>query len=111
MADRLRAKDDAHLVDVTIGDMATTQVDGAFRLVYLVYNTSCNRTRLEFDHRTPWAQTHHTRIHDLQGPCHFHHRQKTVHACELVDGTGKRPVVPPHDPRHPNHTTNNKAPP
>jgi SAM-dependent methyltransferase len=38
MAKRLRAKDGSHVVNVTIGDMATTRVDGAFRLVYLVYN-------------------------------------------------------------------------
>ena len=44
MAARLRAKDDAQLVDVTIGDMATTQVDGTFRLVYLVFNTIGNLT-------------------------------------------------------------------
>jgi len=39
MAARLRAKDDAQRVKVTIGDMATTRVDGSFRLVYLVFNT------------------------------------------------------------------------
>jgi SAM-dependent methyltransferase len=44
MADRLRAKDDRQLVEVTIGDMATTRVDGAFRLVYLVFNTIGNLT-------------------------------------------------------------------
>jgi len=44
MAERLRAKDDAHLVDVTLGDMATTVVDGSFRLVYLVFNTIGNLT-------------------------------------------------------------------
>ena len=44
MAAQLRAKDDAHLVDVTIGDMATTRVDGTFRLVYLVFNTIGNLT-------------------------------------------------------------------
>ncbi len=42
MADRLRSKDEAQRVKVTIGDMATTQVDGNFRLVYLVYNTIGN---------------------------------------------------------------------
>ena len=42
MAERLRAKDDAHLVDVTIGDMTTTRVEGSFRLVYLVFNTIGN---------------------------------------------------------------------
>jgi SAM-dependent methyltransferase len=38
MAARLRAKDEAQLIKVTIGDMATTRVDGSFRLVYLVFN-------------------------------------------------------------------------
>jgi SAM-dependent methyltransferase len=38
MADRLRAKDQADRIKVTIGDMATTRVEGSFRLVYLVYN-------------------------------------------------------------------------
>jgi SAM-dependent methyltransferase len=42
MADRLRAKDGGDRVDVTIGDMATTRVDGSFRLVYLVFNTIGN---------------------------------------------------------------------
>jgi len=42
MADRLRAKDEARAIDVTIGDMTTTTVDGSFRLVYLVYNTIGN---------------------------------------------------------------------
>ncbi len=44
MAERLRAKDDAQRVKVTIGDMATTRVDGCFRLVYLVFNTIGNLT-------------------------------------------------------------------
>ncbi len=39
MAARLRAKDDARRISVTIGDMAKTRVDGIFRLVYLVFNT------------------------------------------------------------------------
>jgi len=44
MANRLRAKDDAQHINVTIGDMATTRVDGSFRLVYLVFNTIGNLT-------------------------------------------------------------------
>lgn len=44
MAAQLRAKDGAQRIKVTIGDMATTQVDGRFRLVYLVYNTIGNLT-------------------------------------------------------------------
>lgn len=42
MAARLRAKPGADAVPVTIGDMATTRVDGAFALVYLVFNTLSN---------------------------------------------------------------------
>lgn len=42
MADRLRAKDMARRVTVTIGDMATARVEGSFRLVYLVYNSIGN---------------------------------------------------------------------
>jgi SAM-dependent methyltransferase len=44
MAGQLRAKDDAQLISVTIGDMATTRVDGSFRLVYLVFNAIGNLT-------------------------------------------------------------------
>jgi SAM-dependent methyltransferase len=40
MAARVRAPN----VDVTIGDMATTRVDGSFTLVYLVCNTIMNLT-------------------------------------------------------------------
>jgi len=38
MVERLRAKDGAHRIEVTVGDMATTRVAGRFRLVYLVFN-------------------------------------------------------------------------
>jgi SAM-dependent methyltransferase len=44
MVDQLTAKPGAAAIVVTIGDMATTVVDGAgvYRLVYLVYNTITN---------------------------------------------------------------------
>ncbi|HEX6869240.1 MAG TPA: class I SAM-dependent methyltransferase [Candidatus Limnocylindrales bacterium] len=46
MVDRLRAKPGGATIPVTIGDIATTQVDGAgsFTLVYLVFNTIMNLT-------------------------------------------------------------------
>jgi SAM-dependent methyltransferase len=44
MVARLRAKPGADAIDVTIGDFATTKVDGSFRLAYLVYNTIQNLT-------------------------------------------------------------------
>jgi SAM-dependent methyltransferase len=47
MAAQLRAKDDEQRVQVTMGDMATTRVDGRFRLVYLVFNTIGNLTTQE----------------------------------------------------------------
>jgi SAM-dependent methyltransferase len=42
MVERLRAKPGGDAVNVTIGDFATTSVDGSFRLVYLVFNTIMN---------------------------------------------------------------------
>lgn len=42
MTAQLAAKPSASAIDVTIGDMATTRVDGEFDLVYLVYNTITN---------------------------------------------------------------------
>jgi SAM-dependent methyltransferase len=44
MVEQLRAKDEARRINVTIGDMATTRIEGSFRLVYLVFNTIGNLT-------------------------------------------------------------------
>src|SRR3989442_2123687 len=44
MAEKLRAKPGADAVTVTIGDMTTTRVSGAFKLVYLVWNAIMNVT-------------------------------------------------------------------
>lgn len=44
MVDRMRAKPGGQDIPVTIGDMATTRVDGRFALVYLVFNTIMNLT-------------------------------------------------------------------
>ena len=44
MVERLRAKPGGDDIAVTIGDFATTRVDGSFSLVYLVYNTIGNLT-------------------------------------------------------------------
>jgi SAM-dependent methyltransferase len=42
MVEQLRAKPGGDAIDVTIGDMTTTVVEGPFRLVYLVFNTIGN---------------------------------------------------------------------
>jgi SAM-dependent methyltransferase len=42
MVAQLKKKPGSEAVDVTIGDMTSTRVDGTFRLVYLVFNTIGN---------------------------------------------------------------------
>jgi SAM-dependent methyltransferase len=44
MVEQLRAKPGADDIGVTIGDFATTKVDGTFTLAYLVFNTITNLT-------------------------------------------------------------------
>jgi len=59
--------------------------------------------RLETDHRVDWADTHVTWLEWLERLCECHHDKKTHQGWALVAGTGKRPMVPPDDPRHPRH--------
>jgi SAM-dependent methyltransferase len=47
MVARLRAKPGGEDLDVTIGDFATTRVEGTFSLAYLVFNTINNLTTQE----------------------------------------------------------------
>jgi SAM-dependent methyltransferase len=47
MVARLRGKPGGKAIGVTIGDMATTRVDGTFTVAYLVYNTINNLTSQE----------------------------------------------------------------
>ena len=44
MVEQLRAKPGSEDIDVAIGDFATTRVEGAFKLAYLVRNTIANLT-------------------------------------------------------------------
>ena len=44
MVARMQAKPGADAIELTVGDIATTTVDGAFSLVYLVFNTIMNLT-------------------------------------------------------------------
>ena len=64
----------------------------------------CNvKVGLQYDHRVEWARTHYTVFDLLDRLCPHHHNLKTCDNWALVDGTGKRPLVPPTDPRHPHH--------
>src|ERR1700693_288381 len=47
MVAKLRSKPGADAIDVTIGDFATTKVEGSFALAYLVFNTITNLTTQE----------------------------------------------------------------
>lgn len=47
MVDQLRAKPGSERVEVTLGDMTTTRVEGRFGLAYLVFNTIGNVTTQE----------------------------------------------------------------
>ena len=60
----------------------------------------CDRRRVEWDHQIPWAETHHTRLDELDPLCAFHHDLKTRLGYALVPGKGKRAFVAPDDPRH-----------
>ena len=64
--------------------------------------------RLENDHRNDWAETHQTLTDGLDPLCGHDHDLKTYDGWALVEGKGKRPMVPPH---HPDHPKNNKPPP
>ena len=44
MADKLRDKPGAESIELVVGDMTSTQVEGTFRVVFLVFNTIMNVT-------------------------------------------------------------------
>ncbi|HUP69175.1 MAG TPA: hypothetical protein VM142_05100 [Acidimicrobiales bacterium] len=66
---------------------------------------------LENDHRHAWAATRITLLEWIDRLCPHDHDLKTYEGWALVDGTGKRPLVPPEDPRHPRHTRAARPPP
>jgi hypothetical protein len=59
--------------------------------------------RLQRDHRIDWSTSKVTMFDLLDLLCAFHHGLKTTKGWRLVEGRGKRPFVPPDDPRHPQH--------
>lgn len=63
----------------------------------------------ETDHREPWAETRFTVLDLLDRLCRAHHKMKTNEGWGLVEGKGKRPFVPPQDPRHPRFNKEKKG--
>ena len=67
-------------------------------------NEACHaQARLDYEHRVDWARTHLTVLDLLDRLCRHCHALKTRQNWSLVEGRGKRPLVPPDDPRHPRH--------
>lgn len=65
----------------------------------------CHRSmRLEYDHRDEFAKVRCTELRNLDPLCDRDHDLKTLHGWALVNGTGKRPMVSPDDPRHPRNS-------
>jgi hypothetical protein len=64
-------------------------------------NSRCSHTlQIQHDHRKPWAEVHETTIENLDRLCDPCHKLKTQDGWALLDGKGRRPLVPPDDPRH-----------
>ena len=103
-----------HLVITRGKDVATTVHLGrgpnAAQKVALLWsqpwcsNSACGRTHQETDHRDPFSNCRETRLINLDGLCGHDHDKKTYKGWDLVHGTGRRPLVPPDDPRHPKNT-------
>jgi Domain of unknown function (DUF222) len=65
-------------------------------------NLGCpRRARLENDHRVPYAQCRETTLANNDPYCNHCHDLKTYEGWAPVEGRGRRPLVPPDDPRHP----------
>jgi hypothetical protein len=62
-----------------------------------------HRQGIQHDHRTPWTAVHETALDNIDRLCDHHHALKTRRGWALVSGTGRRPMVPPEDPRHPDN--------
>ncbi|MBW8827779.1 MAG: HNH endonuclease [Acidobacteria bacterium] len=60
-----------------------------------------HRDHLQIDHRVDWAHTKITALRWLDWLCPHDHQLKTNHGWALIDGAGKRPMVPPGHPDHP----------
>ncbi len=72
----------------------------------------CNaKVRLDNDHRVPWAESKVTLLHGMDPGCGGCHDRKRYKGWAWVEGTGKRPMVPPDDPRRPKNRNQGPAPP
>ena len=68
-------------------------------------NSICdNSVALQIDHREDWSHVHVTELGNLDVLCSsVCHKKKTEQGWALVAGKGRRPLVPPDHPLHPNN--------
>jgi hypothetical protein len=67
-------------------------------------NLACSHSiGIQHDHRAPWADVRETSVANLDRLCPPCHARKTHEGWALVEGTGRRSLVPRGDPRHPAH--------
>jgi hypothetical protein len=65
-------------------------------------NDACSRTFVQPHHGAGgYAVTKRTVLRELDNLCHHDHWLQHHRGWDLVDGAGRRPFVPPTDPRHP----------
>ena len=95
----------AHVTSLTRGPTQAMQYASLWTSPTCVVE-GCSRTIIEHDHRTgtEYKDTKHTRLDELDPVCPGHHDLHTYEGWALVGGVGKRPMVPPDDPRHPRNT-------
>ncbi len=73
-------------------------------------NEACSaQARLDYDHRIDWSRTRFTVLDLLDRLCPHCHALKTRQNWSLVEGRGKRALVPPEDARHPRNVTKVEA--
>lgn len=93
------------VVNVTsLGRRATDAIESAMQWTSggSCTNAACDNDRfVEVDHRVGWANTHRTRLDELDPLCSACHALKTKHDWQLVRGSGRRRLVPPDHPDHP----------
>jgi hypothetical protein len=95
-----------------LGRRPTAAQQSALQWLYpLCAVEGCSALARQIDHREDWAKTHRTVIDSLDGFCGHHHDLKTYEGWGLVEGRGKRPFVPPDDPRHPKNAQAYERPP
>ena len=89
--------------------------EGARRRAEADPDPEATRRRLHKErHRIPWTEVHETALHNTDRFCDHHHDLKTRFGWALVAGTGKREMVPPDEPRHPDNQpdpSRDRAPP